>query len=333
MIRDEVLQLSLGVSSNPRTHPIIDGRVKPQSIRFRPTVMHPSEMFWRQLKFAEFDVCEMSLSSLMISQQRGDDRFVAIPVFTTRSFYHTSIVVRRDAGIETPADLKGKRVGVPEYQQTAAVWTRGILEEHFGVAPRDMTFFMERGAERSHGSATGFTPPDGVSVTPIPADTDLGSMIVAGEIDAIIYYLRDKNLVDRSKIDLAGHPDVTTLFPDPLAESARYYRKTGFLPVNHTTVIRRDVFEANPWIALNIVDAFRRAAAMADAQRVQHAEYHIATGLLPPGARDALARPLIEHNLPAMRPVLKKLAEYVHRQGLVEALPDIDALFADSTRE
>src|SRR6478752_3495824 len=164
------LQFSIGVTSNPRTWPIIDGQIKPDGIDFVPTVLHPSELFWRQLRFAEFDVAEMSMSSLMMAKSKGDERFVGIPVFTTRMFFHTRILVRKDVKIDSPADLKGKRVGVPEYQQTAALWIRGALENEFGVSPRDVTHFMERTPARSHAGAVGFKAPPGVTINQIPPE-------------------------------------------------------------------------------------------------------------------------------------------------------------------
>src|SRR6202046_2044810 len=125
------LKLSLPITSNPPTRPIIDGRVKAAGIDLTTTVLGPAEMFWRQLSFAEFDVSEMSMSELMMIRARGDERFVGVPVFTTRRFYHTGIFVRKDAKVDAPADLKGKRVGVPEYVQTSALWTRGVLASEF----------------------------------------------------------------------------------------------------------------------------------------------------------------------------------------------------------
>ena len=183
------LQLSIGITSNPRTWPIIDGTVKPEGIDLVATVLHPSELFWRQLHFAEFAVSEMSCSSFLIATGLGDTRFFGLPIFTTRRFFHTSILVARKAGIETPADLKGKRVGVPEYQQTAALWARGVLQHEFGVAPKEMEFWMERTPEKSHGGATGFKPPPGVVVNQIPADKSIGTMMLAGELDAALHYL------------------------------------------------------------------------------------------------------------------------------------------------
>ena len=132
------LQLSIGLMANPRTWPIFDGRVKADGIDLVPSEVFASELFWRQLKFGDFDLAEMSMSTLMMAVAQGDSRWVGIPVFTTRKFFHSEILVRRSAGIEKPSDLKGRRVGVPEYQQTAALWTRGALEHEFGVHARDI---------------------------------------------------------------------------------------------------------------------------------------------------------------------------------------------------
>src|ERR1700680_593638 len=138
------LELSLALSDNENTRPLLNGSMTAEGIRLIPTAVHPSEMFWRQLKFGDFDVSEMSMSSLLISTARGPTPWLALPVFTTREFFHTRMLVRANAGIATPADMRGKRVGVPEFQQTAAIWGRGVLEHEFGVKPREMEFFMER---------------------------------------------------------------------------------------------------------------------------------------------------------------------------------------------
>ena len=173
------LELSIALSDNERTRPLLEGRVSPQGIRLVPTMIHPSEMFWRQLRFAEFDISEMSMSSLIIATARGDTRWVAIPVFTMRRFFHTSIIVRNDSGITTPAGLRGKRIGVPEYQQTWAIWSRGALQHEFGVHAREIEWFMERNPDKSHGGATGFKPPEGVRVNQIPPTTNMGEMLLA----------------------------------------------------------------------------------------------------------------------------------------------------------
>lgn len=325
------LQLSLAVASNPRTWPILDGRVKPEGIELIPTILHPSEMFWRQLKFADFDVSEMSFSSLMMAVARGDDRWTGLPVFTTRKFFHTEILVRKDANIHSPADLKGKRVGVPEYQQTAALWTRGILQHEFGVPQQDMQHWMERVPSHSHAASVDFRPPAGVTIHQIPAEKSIGSMMLSGELDAVIHYLRHNNLVDRSTADLHNHPDICTLFPDPQAEGVRYYRKTGIYPINHGMVVRREIAEKHPWVILNLLKAFEQANELTNKQRLEHIDYHATTGLIPVEAANALRESVVRHGIRANRNVLETAAQYSFEQGLTSRLMKLEEVMAAST--
>jgi 4,5-dihydroxyphthalate decarboxylase len=326
------LALSFGLSSNPRTWPLLQGRVGIEGVDPVFTVRHPSELFWRQLKFHEFDVSEMSLSTWMRLVARGEPPFVAIPVFTTRRFFHTEVLVRADAGIASPADLKGKRVGVPEYQQTAALWARGVLEHEFGVRPADMEFWMERVPEVSHAGASGFAFPAGVTIHQIPAEKNIGSMMATGELDATLFYLTDRNLVDRSRIDLRADPAIRPLF-DAVAEGTRYYRKTGIYPINHTMVIRKSLFERHPWVALNVIAAFQEANRIADAERLEQTAYYIHAGLLPPDAAAALATPLVQHGLHANAKVIETAAAYSHEQGLTPRRLTPAELFAPATLE
>lgn len=323
------LKLSLAITSNPRTWALIDGRVQPAGIDFAKTVLGPAEMFWRQLSFAEFDVSEMSMSELMLIHARGDDRFVGIPVFTTRRFYHTAMLVRKDAAIAAPADLKGKRVGVPEYVQTSALWTRGVLESEFGVAAKDMTFFMERLPARSHAGAVGFSAPPGIVINQIPPHKSIASMMLSGELDACMSYNRKEgDLIDRSDVDLDHHPDIRPLFADPAAEAVRYYKKAGIYPINHGMVVKRTVFERHPWVAINILKALNEANDIADAQRGLHVAYHLETGLVPPEYRKALATRLVAHGLKANRATLETAAKYSNQQGLTPRVVAMDELFA-----
>jgi 4,5-dihydroxyphthalate decarboxylase len=327
------IPISIAMASNPRTWPIFDGKIAADGMELIPSEVHPSELFWRQLRFADFDVSEMSFSSLLMARAKGDDRWLGLPIFTTRKFFHAEILVRRDSGIDKPADLKGKRVGVPEYQQTAALWTRGVLEHEFGVAPRDMVFWMERTPSHSHRGAIGFTPPPGVAIHQIPADKNIGGMMLSGELDAVIHYIVNPNLVDRSTADLWNHPAIKPLFPDPLAEGVRYYRKTGIFPINHGMVIRREIAEKHPWIVLNLYKAFERANEAADRARVEHAEYHRAAGVLARESAEALRAPLVRHGIAANRKVLETAARYSHEQGLTPRLLALEEVFAASTME
>jgi 4,5-dihydroxyphthalate decarboxylase len=327
------LQLSLGIASNPRTWPILEGNVAPDGIDLIPTVVHASELFWRQLRFADFDVSEMSLSSLMMARARGDDRWVGLPIFTTRKFFHTEILVRRDSGIKKPADLRGRRVGVPEYQQTAALWTRGILQHEFGVSPTEMEFWMERVPSHSHAGGVGFKAPKGVTIRQIPLEKNIGSMMLSGELEAVIHYIRNDNLVDRSRVDLDNHTDIGFLFPDPLAEGVRYFRKSGIYPINHGMVVRRKIAEQHPWAVLNLLKAFDAAAAIADGARMAHVDYHVACGTISQEATNALREPVLRHGIRANRKTLETAAQMSLEQGLTPRLMKLDEIFAASTIE
>ena len=324
------LPLSIGMASNPRTWPILDGQVTADGIELIPSVVHPSELFWRQLRFADFDVSEMSFSSLMMARANGDDRWVGLPIFTTRRFFHTEILVRRDSRIQTPADLKGRRVGVPEYQQTAALWTRGILHHEFGVAPKDMQFWMERMPSHSHRGAMGFTSPPGVTIHQIPPEKNIGTMMLSGELEATLLYIVNPNLIDRSTADLWHHPDIRPMFPDPLAEGARYYRKTGIYPINHGMVIRREIAEKHPWTVLNLLKAFERANEIANEQRLEHTSYHLAAGLIPGEWKEGLAKSIVSHGIRANRYVLETAAQYSFEQSLTPRLVKLNEVFAAS---
>jgi 4,5-dihydroxyphthalate decarboxylase len=326
-----VLPLSIALSDNPRTRPVIEGRVSFEGLRLIPTVVHPSEMFWRQLRYGDFDVSEMSMSTLTILTSQGNRDWVGLPIYTMRKFFHNEILVRRDSGIEKPSDLKGKRVGVPEYQQTAAIWTRGVLEHEFGVHARDMTWFMERNDDRSHGHSSGFKAPPGVSVSPAPLNTNLGDMLLNGEIDGIIHYIAHNNLVDRSRVDVSADPRVKYLFEDREAESARYFKKTGIFPINHCVVIKRSVYERNPWITLNLYSGF--AAAMEQVRRDSLAwmALYYEMGLVPRDVRRTVAQTPMPYGVKAARAVLETITRYVHEQGLCERRVALEEIFAPNT--
>jgi 4,5-dihydroxyphthalate decarboxylase len=327
----ESLTFSIALSVNALTRPIIDGRHQPQGIRLIPSVVFPSELFWRQLKFAEFDVSEMSLSSLFIAASKGDRRFVALPIYTARNFFHTRAWVRHDSGIEAPADLRGKRIAVPEYQQTSVVWSRGILQHEFGVRAREVDWYMERLPDMSHGGATGFQPPDGVRITQIPLSSSIGEMLAKGELDGTLHYLTDKNIVDRSRVDISEF--CRPLFPDPIAESVRYFRKHGIYPVNHAVVIKRELHERYPWAAINIYHAFTAAKREVEKAAQETVQDYVRCGLVEPAALAMFGTDPMAYGLRASRPILETLAGYLHEQGLTDRRVAVDDIFAASTHE
>jgi 4,5-dihydroxyphthalate decarboxylase len=330
------LCVSLALSRNPNTAPLTAGKVGVEGLDVDVTTVHPSEMFWRQLKFADFDVSEMSMSTLMILTSTAHDAgtqrdWVAIPVFTSRRFFHTGGLVRTDSGIDSPQDLVGKRVGVPEYQQTAAVWTRGILQDDFGVHPRDVKWHMERVPEISHAGSTGFTPPEGVTITQIERGESIASKLDDGSLDATIMYINDANIVDRSRADLSRHPMIRPLFPDADAESRRYHRASGLFPVNHAVVVRRELAERHPWIVLNVYQAFVNARDAARAPVLGALADYVATGAIDDAARAALAKDLYPYGIKANRGELDTLCRYAFEQGLTSHLLRPEDVFDERT--
>ncbi len=324
------LQLSLACSNNPRTRPVIEGRVKPDGIDLHITPVHPSEMFWRQLHFEEFDISEMSMSSLLMATAHGDKRWVGIPIFTSRNFFHTGIMVRIESGIEKPEDLKGKRVGVPEYQQTAALWARAALQHVYGVTARDMKWWMERNEEMSHGGATGFAPPSDMEFHYIDRDSSMGEMLVNGELDASLLYIAGGNLVDRSTVNIAQDRRFRRLFPDQAAEAHSYYRKTGFYPINHGFVVKREVYEAHPWVVLNIFNAFSKARDLWAAEAKEAAQPFLQTGVLQPDGK-GIDTPLFTYGVQGNKEILTAIPQFSHEQGLTPRVVGLDEVFAPQT--
>ena len=236
------INMSFAMKQNPHN-------VNPDGIDFTSTQINSSELFWRQLQIAEFDVSEMSLSSLMIALDSGDDRYIGLPIFTTGRAFQRMCQVHRESGIVNPPDLKGRKMGVPEFQQTAAVWARGILKDDFGVDQTDIEWFMDRLPEHSHGGVTGFTPPPGTTVNFIPPDKNIGSMILNREIDGTLLWYgprKSKDKFNRSSVDLHNHFDVKYLF---------HLYSDAPPTINHTIVIRRTLAEKYPWAPMNIYKA------------------------------------------------------------------------------
>ena len=325
------LRLSLAISDNVRTRPIIDGTIKPDGIDLDISVLHGSEIFYRQLHYAQFDLSEMSLSSLIMATANGDTTWTGLPIFASRRFFHTEVMVREDSGINTPADLKGRKVGVPEYQQTAALWSRAGLSQLYGVRAQDMEWWMERYPEKSHGAATGFKPPEGVVLHYMTPNESLASMMLDGQLEAAIHYVGATNLVDRSAIDLAAQPGIRYLFPDPKAEAAHYYRETGFFPINHGMVLRRSIYEQQPWVALNIYNAFFKAKEMVRARTRDLMGPYFETGLLASDGQKAAATDLFAYGVRENRKILEAIPQFSHEQGLTPRVVRVDEIFAKQT--
>ena len=333
------LQLSFISAFNERVDPLMTGTIQVEGIDLVPTYSPPSETFWRQLKFQEFEVGEMSMSSYLIARERGFD-LIALPVFPSRRLFHIEISYNVDSGIQRPEDLVGKRLGVGEYQQTAALWQRGILEHDFGVSQYKVHWYMERTEELSHGGATGFTPPPGISFQRIPPDKSMASMLVSNELDAAAInspWKNTPNIISRSHRipGTGGDPSkVKLLFGDRKAEGKRFFQKWGFLPVNHAYTIRGDIYRKYPWAAFNLYSAFVKAKAAFNAKLLDS----IPSGLFFGTEYLAMTQEIFgadpyPYGVKANRKMLETLIDFSHEQGLTSKKAKIEELFAESTRD
>ncbi|MFA9431908.1 ABC transporter substrate-binding protein [Egicoccus sp. AB-alg2] len=246
------LPLTFACGDYDRTRALEEGTVRASGISLNYLRLPVEETFFRMMRHQEFDVAEMSFSSYVVSLQRDDPPFVALPVYTSRMFRHGGIFVRSDAGIEQPEDLVGKTVGSPEFQLSACVWIRGILAEHHGL-PVDSVRYRTGGQEKPGRieKAALDLPPE-IEVEPIAPGQTLSRMLVEGEIDAI-YSPRIPSPFTE------GDPRVRRLFPDVIAAETKYFGKTGIFPIMHVVAIRREVYETNRWIAQSLMKAFSEA--------------------------------------------------------------------------
>lgn len=331
------LQLSFISSVNERIQPLMTGEVQPEGVELVVTYSDPSETFWRQLKFQEFELSEMSLSSYLIARSQGVD-MIAIPAFPARRFMHTELSIHTDSRVTEPGDLVDKRVGVGEYQQTSALWTRGILEHDFGVSQYKVHWFMERSEALSHGGATGFQPPEGISFQRIPPDKSLASMLVTNELDAAPVhraFRKESNVIDRSTQIRAREGNwskVKPLFPDRVAEGSRFFRAHGYIPANHAYIIRGDVYRKYPWLAFNLYAAFVKAKELAQERLADS----IPSGLVfgPEylrQTREIFGPDPFPYGVKANRDMLQTIVDYSYEQGLTQKKLEIEELFALST--
>ena len=331
-------KLSLGFISafNERVEPLMNGTIVTEGIELIPTYSHPAETFWRQLKFGEFEVAEMSMSSFLIARSQGAD-MIALPVFPSRRLFQTELSYHIDSGITKPEDLADKRLGVAEYQQTAALWIRGILEHDFGVSQYKIHWYMERSEEMSHGAATGFKPPAGISFNRIAPSKSLASTLLENELDVAHVaspWVLQANALDRSS-RIAGKGDwskIKPLFPDRMAEGARFYKQHGFLPVNHAYIIRGDIYKKYPWIAFNLYTGFVKAKALAREQLLER----IPSALFFAPEYAAMTREMIgddpfPYGIKANKAMLDTIVAFSHEQGLTPKKMTVEELFAQST--
>jgi 4,5-dihydroxyphthalate decarboxylase len=323
------LNLTLACWNYDRTRALQDGSVTPDGIDLTYLSLPVEETFFRMLRYREFHAAEMSLSSYTVSRAAAYPAFIAIPAFVSRCFRHGSIFVSAKSGIEKPADLVGKRVGVPEYQMTAPVWIRGILQDEYGIAPDSVEYLSGGEEETGRDEKIALNLPPRFRLRPIGPDQTLARMIAAGEIDAL--------QTARAPSTFFSRPDaVRRLFPDYAAVEHDYFRKTGIFPIMHVVVIRRDVYESNPWVAQSLFKAFVQA------QRLAYDDLATSAALktmLPwqlaavDEARQLMGPDWWSYGFAPNRHVLDTFLRYHHEQGLSPRRLQPEELFAPETLE
>jgi 4,5-dihydroxyphthalate decarboxylase len=248
----EPLRLHAGIAISDRVAPLLTGKVAHPDIMLAFERAAPNDIFWRALHENAFDITEMSFAGHAILASRDTNPFVGLPIYTSRMFRHGAIYVLRRSGIKEPQDLRGRRIGVPEYQMTAAVWLRGLLDEIYAIAPSEIIWRTGGVNARRHPERVVLRPPSGVSITAIGRNETLNAMLLAGDIDAIMAPQMPAAFRD-------GHPEVRRLFENSRAVEQGYYRDTGIFPIMHILVMRRTLAEAHPDLPRRLFDLFESA--------------------------------------------------------------------------
>jgi len=320
--------LTLAVHDYDHVRDLASGAVPVEGVALT-TVHHPvEEIFFRFTRFREWDVSELSLAKYCSLRAAGDESLVAIPVFTSRAFRHSAIFIRDDGPLDDPRALRGARIGVPEWTQTATVYARGVLAHEYGVALDGVSWVQAGTNEPGRREGVAITLPDGIRLAPRP-DATLTGLLLAGEIDALI----------------AAHPPagfetpggrIVRLFSDYRAVEEDHYRRTGVFPIMHVVALRADVHERNPWIAANLVTAFTEAKRRSVERALDANAPRFPVPWGPANARAAVS--LIgpdfwPYGLEPNRPTLESFLAHAHEQGVCAAPLAPEELFAPQTLE
>src|SRR5579872_7377145 len=263
------LRLTLACGPYDRTQALRDGTIRPEGIELTYLTLQPAEIFWRMLQFREFDISEMSLSNYTSLVSGGNSPFIAIPVFPSRVFRHGYFFINTKKGIKRPEDLAGRRGGVPEYSMTAAVYMRGLLQHEYGIRPSSIEWVQGR-ADR-----LGRQLPGDIRLTQAPARTELGDLLDCGDID---FLMTANNPLSFRR----GSANVARLFPDYAAAEKDYFRRTRIYPIMHTVVIRREIYDRDPWVAQSLYKALCTAKDRCYALLAEHGSPKVSSAWLQP---------------------------------------------------
>lgn len=321
------IPITIACGNYDRTQAIKDGVVKVEGCAVTYLPLYPEEIFHRAFKFQEFDVSELSFSSYLRTVAAGTSAYIGVPAFVSRIFRHSGIYIRTDAGIRTPQDLRGKRIGLPEYQITAVVWMRGLMQHEYGVHPSEIHWRSGGQEQPGRHERTPLRPIPGLDLEPIGGDKTLVGMLRTGELDALFTARAPSSF-------LGGEPHIARLFADTRAAEMAYYKKTGMFPIMHLVGIRKLLVERHPWLATSVYKAFCDAKAIAMTNLRDVNALLVSLPFLEAETREtaaAMGEDFWKYGVPENRREIEALAQYAHEQGLLERKVEVEELFAPAT--
>jgi len=321
------LNLSVAVGPYDRTRALIDGAVQIDGVNATCMTLSPEEIFFRAFRHAEFDICELSMSSFTVKTSQGNCPYVGVPAFVSRAFRHNAIYVRTDR-IKKPSDLKGKKVGVPEYQLTANVWARAILEDDHGVKPSDIHWVRGGIEDADRPEKISVKLPADVRIEDAPAGKSISALLAEGAIDGFI--------APRPPSLPKNTPHVGWLFADPIAASTDYFKRTGIFPIMHIVGVRRELADMHPWLPGAVLKAFEQAKSVALAQLSDTSATKVTLPFVEERLREARAlmgEDFWSYGVAPNRKTLESFLRQHHREGLSSRLVTPDELFHPGTLE
>jgi 4,5-dihydroxyphthalate decarboxylase len=323
----KTISITIACNAYDRTRPLKDGRVPVEGCEVRYLTYEAEELFFRALRYDEFDVAELSFSGYMILFSRGISPYIAIPAFVSRFFRHSSIYIRTDRGISEPADLKGRTVGLPEYSQTAGVWMRGILEDDFGVRPSDVKWRAGGLEEPGRDERMPLMAPHGVDLQSIPQGETLTRMLKEGKLDAVMTARALSSYVK-------GEPNIGRLFPNYQEVERNYYNRTKIFPPMHLIGIRKNLAERHPWLPANVYKAFCQAKAIALNDVREVGWPHVTLPWVDAQAGEIstfMGADYWRYGVSESAHEIETLIRYAHDQGLLARKLSVEELFAPTT--
>jgi 4,5-dihydroxyphthalate decarboxylase len=323
------IKLSVAMGNYDRTRPLVDGEVQIDGTDPIYLLLSPEEMFFRAFRHVAFDISELSLSSFAVKTAAGTNPYVGVPIFPSRAFRHTSICIRTDRGIRTPADLKGRRIGTPEFQLTACVWARALLEDEYGISPSDITWVRGGMEHPGRPEKIPLQLPADIRIETAPEDVTLSQLLERGEIDGIIGP-RAPSCFEQ------GNPQVGWLFPDPARTAADYFRRTRIFPIMHVLGVRRELADEHPWLPMAVYKAFDEAKRIALAGLVDTSATKVTLPFVEEqlrAARALMGSDFWSYGFESNRHVLDNFLHHHHAQGLSKRRLQVEELFHPATLE